>query len=109
MDAAAGKGNVTLNMNLNEGKRETCTLHDVLYVSDLAYNLLSITSAGKVAIFTNVGCEIRNFKSKLIASGYWEGNLYYLCINVHFIEPIQASTTRIRGKFCGLGIWGQRL
>ena len=34
--SAAGKGNVTLNMNLPEGKRETCTLHDVLYVPDLA-------------------------------------------------------------------------
>ena len=77
---AVGRVNVTLTMNLPKGKK-TCTLNDVLLVQDLAYNLLSITSAakkGKVTIFTEMKCEIRDSKSKLIAFGYREGSLYYL-------------------------------
>ena len=78
---AVGRGNVVLTMNLPQGKVKSRTLHDVLFVPDPAYNLLSITSTskkGKVTTFTEVGCEIRDFKSKLIASGYREGSLYYL-------------------------------
>ena len=78
---AVGRGNVVLTMNLPQGKVESCTLHDVLLVPDLAYNLLSVTSTskkGKTTTFTEVGCEIRDFKSKLITSGYREGSLYYL-------------------------------
>ena len=58
-----------------------CTLHDVLFVPDLAYNLISVTSAskkGKVTTFTEKSCEIRDSKSKLIATGQREGSLYYL-------------------------------
>ena len=78
---ATGRGNVVLTMNLPQGNTKTCTLHDVLLVPDLAYNLLSITAVskrGKVTTFTQVGCEIRDFKSKLVASGHREGSLYYL-------------------------------
>ena len=78
---AVGRGNVHLTVNLPQGKVETRTLHDVLLVPNLAYNLLSITSAskrGKVTTFTDMRCEIRDFKSKLIASGHREGSLYYL-------------------------------
>ena len=78
---AIGRGNVVLQMNLPQGKTEPCALHDVLLVPELAYNLLSITAAskrGKVTTFTGVGCEIRDFRSKLIASGYRDGSLYYL-------------------------------
>ena len=105
---AAGKGNVTLNMNLPEGRTETCTLHDVLYVPDLAYNLLSITSAskrGKVAIFTSGGCEIRNLKSKLIASGYREGNLYYL----NQKGPLHRAYPSLDNKNSGEILWHRRL
>jgi hypothetical protein len=42
---AVGRGKVILQMNLPKGKKETCTLRDVLLVPDLVYNLLSITSA----------------------------------------------------------------
>ena len=71
---AVGHGNVTLTMHLPKGK-ETCTLYDNLLVPDLAYNLLSITSAakkGKVTIFSEMRYEIRDSKSKLIAPGYKE-------------------------------------
>ena len=78
---AVGRGNVTLKMNLPQGKVQICTLHDVLLVPQLAYNLLSITSAskrGKTTTFTETTCEIRSLKSKLIAIGHREGSLYYL-------------------------------
>lgn len=78
---AVGRGSVTLNMKLSHNKAETCTLHDVLLVPDLAFNLLSITSAskrGKVTVFTNTKCEIRNSRSKLVATGRREGSLYFL-------------------------------
>jgi len=78
---AVGRGNVVLVMNLPQGKTESCTLHDVLLVPDLAYNLLSVTSAskkGKATTFSEMKCEIRDPKSKLIASGHREGSLYYL-------------------------------
>ena len=58
-----------------------CTLHDVLLVPDLAYNLLSVPAAsskGKVTSFSEMRCEIRDSESKLIASGHREGSLYYL-------------------------------
>ena len=78
---ATARGNVVLTMKLPQGKTKTCTLHDVLLVPDLAYNLLSISAIskrGKETTFTQVGCEIRDFRSKLVASGHREGSLYYL-------------------------------
>ena len=60
---AVGHGNVTLTMHLPK-RKETCTLYDNLLVPDLAYNLLSITSAAKKGkvIFTEMRCEIRDSK-----------------------------------------------
>ena len=72
---------MTLKMRLPLERVETCTLHDVLFVPDLAYNLLSITAASKqrkVTTFTEEVCEIGDLESKLIASGHREGSLYYL-------------------------------
>ena len=37
---ATGHGNVILAINLPHDKVKKCTLHDVLLVPDLAYNLL---------------------------------------------------------------------
>ena len=78
---ATGRGNVILKMNLPVEKVETRTLHNILLVPNLTYNLLSITAAskrGKVTTFTEKGCKIRDSKSKLVASGHREGGLYYL-------------------------------
>ena len=74
-----GRGNIVLTMNLSHGKMENCTLHDVLLVPDLAYNLLCVPAAstkGKVTSFSEMRCEIRDSESKLIASGHREGSLY---------------------------------
>ena len=54
-------------MKLLKGK-ETYTLYNVLLVTDLAYNLLSITSAakkGEVTTYTETRCEIRDTNSSL--------------------------------------------
>ena len=78
---AVGRGNVVLTMNLPQDKTESCTLHDVLLVPDLAYNLVSVTAAskkGKVTTFSEMKCEIRDSKSKLVATGHRDGSLYYL-------------------------------
>ena len=53
----------------------------VLLVPDLAYNLISVTAAdkrGKMTTFSDTKCEIRDSKSKLVATGHREGSLYYL-------------------------------
>ena len=78
---AVGRGNVVLTMNLPQDKTESCTLHDVLLVPDLAYNLVSVTAAskkGKVTTFSEMKCEIRDYKSKLVATRHRDGSLYYL-------------------------------
>ena len=70
-----------LKMKLPNGKTKACTLHDVLLVLDLAYNLFSVTPAskkGKVTTFSKLKCEIRDAKSNLLAVGCREGSLYYL-------------------------------
>jgi len=79
---ATGRGTVTLKMNISNGKESKCTLHDVLLVPDLAYNLFSVsraTEAGKSTEFTKSSCSIREEKgNRLVAQGYREGSLYYL-------------------------------
>ena len=76
---AVGRGNVVLTMNLPQDKTESYTLHDVLLVPDLAYNLVSVTAAskkGKMTTFSEMKCEIRDSKSKLVATGHRDGSLY---------------------------------
>jgi len=46
-DRTIGKGSAKLRTKLPNGKMNLCTLHDVLLVPDLAYNLFSVTSASK--------------------------------------------------------------
>ena len=58
-----------LKMKLPNGKTKACTLHDVLLVPDLAYDLFSVTSAfkkGKVTRFSKLKCEIKDAKSNLV-------------------------------------------
>ena len=67
-------------MNLPEGKRR-CKLYDVLFVPGLSYNLLSISKVskmGKVAKFSESGCQITNSENKLIACVSKCGSLYFL-------------------------------
>ena len=55
-------------MVLPNGKVKTCTLHDVLYVPEISYNLVSVAKAsqkGKIVKFTKSACYRKsgNFRS----------------------------------------------
>ena len=43
--SAVGKGSVSLKLKLPNNKIKTCVLEDVLFVPELAYNLLSVSQA----------------------------------------------------------------
>ena len=105
---ATGLGSVVLKMKLPNGMSKPCTLHNVLLVPSLAYNLLSVTSAskkGKIVTFSKMKCEIRDNKSSLLAVGRREGSLYYLDDDdtVHQACPTSEQSDD-RGK-----IWHRRL
>ena len=77
----AGKGSVMLDMRLPNGKTKFRKLHDVLYVPNLSYNLLSVTKAaqrGNITKFTKVACYILDKEHKLIAKASRVGSLYHL-------------------------------
>ena len=44
---AVGRGKLVLDMVLSNGESKSCTLHDVLYVPKLSYNLLSVAKASQ--------------------------------------------------------------
>ena len=50
---AAGCGTIKIKLTQQDGSYKDCTLYDVLYVSELSFNLLSIarvTERGKTVI-----------------------------------------------------------
>ena len=66
---AVGRGEVVLDCLLPNGESKLCTLHDVLYVPKLAYNLLSVAKAyqkKKIVKFTKSACYVLNKNHKLI-------------------------------------------
>ena len=76
-----GRGTVVLELTKVGGKASRCKLHEVLYVPDLSYNLLSVSKAaeaGKVVKFTETGCEILDSNKKVIAVATTVGGLYHL-------------------------------
>ena len=58
-----------LTMKLKVGKSRKCSLHDVLYMGKLSYNLLSkATELGKMLQFVKSICKIVNTNTqKLVA------------------------------------------
>ena len=80
---ATAVGSVCLTTKLSGGTTQRCTLHDVLYVKDLAYNLFSVSKAsskGKVLAFNEDRCDIKTSDGKVVASGVCWGSLYYLTL-----------------------------
>lgn len=78
---AVGKGDVVLCIELPNSHMRSCTLHDVLYVPDLSYNLLSVSSVsekGKIVKFTGNACYILTKKHKMVAKAVKVGKLYQL-------------------------------
>ena len=81
---AKGEGIIEIKFEIN-GNLKTRKLHNVLYVPNLSYNLLSVSMAvksGKTVEFSENECQIMSKKLKPIATARKIGNLYYLnCIN----------------------------
>ena len=104
---AVGKGVVALKLELEGGKTITGRLHDVLYVPELAYNLLSIskvTKLGKRVDFYKSHCNIIDDNERIIATGTKRGDLYYLCCRqIH-----QAHMSDARLTVSKEYIWHQR-
>ena len=79
---ATGRGTVVLELTEVGGKARRCKLHEVLYVSDLSYNLLSVSkaakAAGKVVKFTETGCDILDSNKTVITVATRVGSLYHL-------------------------------
>ena len=78
---AVGKGEVVLDMVLPSGELKPCTLHDVLYVPSLSYNLLSVAKAsqrGKTVKFTQSACYVVDKCHKMVSKATKVGSLYQL-------------------------------
>ena len=78
---AVGRGEVMLDMVLPNGESKSCTLHDVLYVPALSYNLLSVAKAsqkGKIVKFTKSACYMLDKRHKMVAKATKIGSLYQL-------------------------------
>lgn len=76
-----GEGKVELDMLLDDGTRRGCSLMKVLYVPELAYNLVSVaraTEAGKDVQFDDFSCKFQNESGETIALGKRHGSLYFL-------------------------------
>ena len=103
---AIGKGKIIVEMNLPNGESKACTLHNVLYMPGLFYNLLSVSQAskkGKIVKFTDSTCHILSKSHKLIAKATKRGSLYKLNCSfdterVHFVS----------GPITNEDIWHQR-
>ena len=68
----AGEGTVDMDMLLHGGARRSCTLNKVLWLPELAYNLVSVpraTDAGKSVEFNDSSCKFRNQAGDVIAVG----------------------------------------
>ena len=64
-----GSGTVALTTQLSNGKYKKCTLHNVLHIPTLSYNLLSVSTAterGKTVEFEGTRCRILNGKNLLV-------------------------------------------
>ena len=76
-----GEGTVNTEMILPDGSSSECALQKVLYVPDLAYNLVSIskaTESGKVVQFNSSGCRFMNHRKETIAFVEKHDNLFLL-------------------------------
>ena len=77
-DRKLGTGVVKLKLKLPGGKTKTGRLSNVLYVHELAYNLLRVTEVGKEVMFDEMQGQILNEEGELIAVAFKTGSLYYL-------------------------------
>lgn len=86
---ATARGTVILSVNVQNGETKLCKLHDVLYVPELCYNLLSVarvTSYKKTVKFSGSKCFILDVNGQVVAMANKTGSLYYLDYNIGNLE-----------------------
>lgn len=108
-----GTGSVVVQLELPNNVTRRCVMQKVLYVPELAYNLVSVsqvTGQGKTTNFSADSCNILNRQNELLAVGRKEGKLYLLncvsevtamCSN-NFTKPVSDGMLWHR-RFCHLG------
>ena len=108
--SALGEGSVSLKVNLPNNKIKTCILNHVLFVPDLAHNLISVSQAsqgGKVTSFYEHTCKIFNKRRELLAVGHRVGKLYLLnCFHNASAHSLSANSDEVlwHRRFCHLGM-----
>ena len=92
---ATGSGIVALELVLPDGTTKKCRLHDVIYVPELLYNLLSVskmTEVGKRISFYGPRCQVFDKKERVFAIATKIGKLYYLsCSQFNNCHHINAA------------------
>ena len=102
----AGEGTVDMDMLLSNGSRRSCALKRVLYVPELAYNLVSVpraVEAGKSVHFDDSGCDVLNETGETVALGVRQGSLYYLKFAIKSQEGVYVAQTENKER-----LWHRR-
>ena len=101
------RGTVQLKLKQLDGLYKDGTLHDVLYVPELSYNLLSIskaTSYGKTIRFDKSICEILDEDNEVVGLATKLGSLYYLSCEIGDSQKI-VNTVKHQSR---IKVWHQR-
>ena len=89
----AGEGTVDMEMLLTDGNSRGCALQKVLYIPELAYNLVSVlkaTEAGKTVKFYNTSCEFVNSSDEIVAFATKQGtSIAWNSSGSHMRVPMQ--------------------
>ena len=89
---ATAQGFVRLRMKSGSNESQKCSVHDVLYVPELLYNLISVSKAaerGNSVKLSDFGCIVRDNKQKVVGIGTRQGGLY----QVHIVDGEYAHMT----------------
>ena len=111
---AVGRGKLVLDMLLPNGETKSCTLHDVLYVPKLSYNLLSVAKVSKrnkIVKFTKSACYVFDKQHKMVAKATRIGSLYQLNYKPHneqtsFAAKLDTKEDIWHKRFGHLGVGG---
>ena len=102
-----GIGNVRVRVVLEDGRVENSMLCDVLYIKELAVNLLSVsatTNKGYGVSFDKDTCRILSTEGKVVCRGVKQGHLWKLLLRT---VPHSAALAREGPTLADL--WHQRL
>ena len=103
------QGTVKLKLKQSDGSYRSGTLHDVLYVPELSYNLLSIakaTSLGKIIRFDESTCKILNKAEEVIGVATKYGSLDYLSCQIN--TPQQTINVNTVKNNSSVMVWHHR-